>query len=81
MLLKINCSNILNTLFINETVVNLNTRALVTFNKKKKNTQLIELPELILTFIQSFDIVFSERRMKNETKHILFLDGFNSFSA
>ena len=32
LLLKINCSNVLNTLFINNAVVNLATRALVTYN-------------------------------------------------
>ena len=31
LLLQINCSNVLNTLFINKAVVNLDTRALVTY--------------------------------------------------
>ena len=33
LLLKINCSNVLNTLFINKADVNLATRALVTYSK------------------------------------------------
>ena len=33
LLLKINCSNVLNTLFINKAVVNLATRALVTYTE------------------------------------------------
>ena len=47
LLLKINCSNVLNTLFINKAVVNLATRALVTYTiscfillEKLENTTL-----------------------------------------
>ena len=34
LLIKINCSNVLNTLFINKAVVNLATRALVTYTEQ-----------------------------------------------